>query len=180
MTSKFSFILTESLYLEANRLNYWVRVKSSTFFKVWCVAVCVALVVSFGCIFAFANQPYFRKIAVVVTGSLAAWMVATIILALVSYMILPRQTRKLLSQQKLLQSHQNFEITDDSLNMTNEYSNATFPYHFALKWAENGKVFLVYHSDMTFNLISKDDAGINAIDDLRNKLQRAGIEGLSL
>jgi hypothetical protein len=173
-------MLTEGTYLEANRLNYWLRLKTSKVLRIWGIANLTALFVSIGCAFIFADQPSTRSTFEAISAVLAFWAVGALILGCISYLMLPRSTKKLLAQQKLFREFQNYEAADESFNMTSTYSDTRLPYHMAFKWAENDKVFLIYHSVMTFNIISKEAAEPSAIDYLRSKLQDAGIEGFSL
>jgi hypothetical protein len=140
----------------------------------------VAFIVSLACTFIFTDQPNMKSTFETISAVLALWVVGTFILGCISYLMLPRLTNKLFGQQKLFREFQNYEAADDSFNMTSAYSDTRLPYHMAFKWAENDKVFLIYHSVITFNVISKEAAGQPAIEYLRSKLQDAGIKGFSL
>ncbi len=180
MTHKFSFMVTQNMYLEANRLNYWLRLKSSKSFKILMSTIIAALIISLACRFIFADQPSMKSTSETILAILAFWVVGIFILGYISYLMLPRLTKKLFDQQKLFREFQNYEATHESFNMTSAYSDTRLPYHMAFKWAENDKVFLIYHSVMTFNVISKEAADQPAVDYLRSKLQDAGIKGFSL
>jgi hypothetical protein len=180
MTHKFSYQLIEPDYIAANRLNFWVWVKSKKALRF--IAIVGVIYAGLGAAFAFSDgmplsAANIGKIAGI--ALLASIGVLTICSAL-GYAYLPRRTRKLMVQQKAHHLPMEYLIDTDALAWKNEITDTRLPYQFVHKWAENDRIFLVYHSDMAFNVIAKDVAGKQAIDDMRDGLKKEGIKGSSL
>jgi YcxB-like protein len=180
MTHKFSYQLIEPDYIAANRLNFWVWVKSKKALRF--IAIVGVIYAGLGAAFAFSDGMSLSAaniVKIVGIALLASIGVLTICSAL-GYAYLPRRTRKLMVQQKAHHLPIDYQIDADALAWKSELTDTRLPYNIAHKWAENGDIFLVYHSDMTFNVIAKGAAGKQAIDDLRDGLKKAGIKGSSL
>ena len=71
------------------------------------------------------------------------------------FVLLPTRSRRIFRQQKNL--HQPFQITwdDETMATTATSGHNTTPWQDFLKWRENTKLFLLYRSDVMFNLIPK-------------------------
>ncbi len=180
MNHHFSYQLIEPDYIAANRLNFWEWVKSR---KALRLIVIVGLIYAgIGCGLAFSDGIRISPANIAKISAIALFAsisILTIFMAL-GYAYIPRRTRKLMAQQKAHHLRIDYQINDDTLAWKNELSDTRLPYNLVYKWAENEHIFLVYHSDMTFNVIAKDAAGTQAIDDLRDGLKKAGIKGRSL
>ena len=71
------------------------------------------------------------------------------------YIFLPKRVKKIFFQQKELSSPFEIEFTDTSMLASNEFGNSTRPWKNFIKWKENKKLLLLYHSDMLYNIIPK-------------------------
>ncbi|MGC1376765.1 MAG: YcxB family protein [Anaerolineales bacterium] len=78
-----------------------------------------------------------------------------IVFLLYRYVFLPRQIKKLFTQQKELSLPFELEITETGLLTSNELGNSTRPWGNFAKWKENEKLLLLYHSDIMFSIIPK-------------------------
>jgi hypothetical protein len=177
MTYKFSYQLTEPDYIAANRLNFWEWVKSRKALRF--IAIIGLIYAGLGAVFAFSDGMIFSLMNVtkIMGFALSASVVVLSICLVIGYAFLPHRTRKLIAQQKAHHLPLDYQISPDALAWKNELTETRLPYKMAHKWAENDRIFLVFHSDITFNVIAKGVAGKQAIDDLRDGLRNAGIKG---
>jgi hypothetical protein len=65
------------------------------------------------------------------------------------------------------------------LIVSSELFTTRLPYSHAHKWMENDKIFLLFHSDITFQFFPKDEVPAEAIDAIKAKLVAAGCPGRS-
>jgi YcxB-like protein len=177
---KFSFELTDELYLQASRLNFWYAIKSAKAFKIWAIGISVYALMALAVLYFFDGDYGFSDVLEISIIAALAWLAITFCFAAISYFLLPRQSRKLLAQQKILQGIHCYEVSEDQIIFSNYQGNSRLAYDMAHKWAENSTVFLVYHSDRTFQILAKNAIPPAAIDLVRTKLIAAGRPGQTL
>ncbi|HWE47389.1 MAG TPA: YcxB family protein [Caulobacteraceae bacterium] len=108
-------------------------------------------------------------------------MLASIIASQVIFFVLaavigvPLSSRHMLKQQKGLRYPLTIEVAPPRIVITNENSNSRSPTEDFLKWAENGKVLLLYRSGRSFNTVPKRVASDAFIAALKAELARAGV-----
>jgi hypothetical protein len=103
------------------------------------------------------------------------WPVLLIILLwpLYRFVLLPNRIKKLYSQQKTLQVPVEVEIKEDTLNTTSEFGQNTHPWKDFVKWKEDKELFLLYQSDVAFNMLPKRMfSDPTQIDAVRSYLQK--------
>jgi hypothetical protein len=69
--------------------------------------------------------------------------------------LIPRRARRLFAQQKNLRRPTVFHWDDHGLSWTSVQSSGTTPWTDYLKWRENEHMFLLYHSDLMFQMLPK-------------------------
>jgi hypothetical protein len=170
MTYKFSLSHNEQNYLVANRLHFWATLRSKKTLRA--IAIVAGLYFLLGIGATYLDNGQFTAIWVFSLFGIAigASIAVLIVCYAIGYAFLPRRTRKLFEQQKLYHCDQNFEVTDDALLVSSTLFNTTLPYGHAYKWAENSKMFLLYHSEMTFQFFPKGEVPVEAIQAIKTKL----------
>jgi YcxB-like protein len=168
------------MYLEANRLHFWLGVKSSKFLKIWVSIFILYLISVIASEFIFQIQSGLQKLLEEIAIGWICWAAVMMLFAAVSYFLLPRQSRKLFNQQIHMHQTKNIVVTDDILEITTNFSNINLPYYMAFKWAENSKVFLIYHSERTFQVLPKDESSSAAINKIRSNLVASNRPGKAL
>lgn len=83
------------------------------------------------------------------------FLLIMVLLPLYRFVLLPNRVKKLYFQQKTLQVPVEVEITETALNTTSEFGYATHPWKDFTKWKENKELFLLYQSDLLFNMLPK-------------------------
>jgi hypothetical protein len=68
---------------------------------------------------------------------------------------LPRKARRLFSQQKNLQRPIGFTWDQHGLDWTSENGAGRIPWDDFIKWRQNERVVLLYHSDLLFQMLPK-------------------------
>lgn len=96
---------------------------------------------------------------------------AAIYLALWFFVLLPKRIRRLYWQQRALQQPHELDVGDDGIATRHPLGHGVLPWTNVHKWKESGDLFLVYHSDMLFNIVPKRGfESTQAVDDFREKL----------
>lgn len=152
-------ILAED-YLAAVRLNLRPRKARAIAGIVLLVVVAIAIGLLLLRI-ASGEAQWFDSILVAAVVWLVLWY----------WVFLPRQVRKLYSQQRSLQEP--FEAAFDATGMRidSERGNATLPWADVHKWRESKRIFLIYQSDALFHLLPKRCFGSEADQaELRDRL----------
>jgi YcxB-like protein len=177
---KFSVRYDEQNYLEANRLHFWSNVRSlkglrslAWLFGIYFVLGLIVIILDEVAI----NGGEILRISVI---ALAGGVAVLLFCYAFGYVMLPRRTRKLLAQQKLLHEDLHYDVTDEILNVTSPLSTTKLPYDRAHKWAEDSRVFLIYLSDNSFLYIPLESTKVSAINMIRASLVAAGISGRTL
>ena len=67
----------------------------------------------------------------------------------------PYKAKKVYKQQKSLQIPFEVVVTKEGLNCSNEIGKSSIPWSNFLKWKENKNLFLIYHSDVIFQMLPK-------------------------
>lgn len=76
-------------------------------------------------------------------------------LALWYWAFIPRQVRKLYSQQRSLQEPFDAAFDTAGMRVNNERGDAMLPWTDVHKWRESKRLFLIYQSDALFHLLPK-------------------------
>ena len=93
--------------------------------------------------------------------------------ALVFFVILPLNAKRIYRQQKWLQLPADIHVTGESYHVKSEFGEATLPWKGFHKWKENRHLFLVYQSDILFHMWPKRCfPSPEAADEFRAILQR--------
>jgi YcxB-like protein len=71
------------------------------------------------------------------------------------WLFLPRRSAKLFQQQKSLRHEITYTWDAQNLRVENERGQGTIPWADYLKWRENERLFLLYQSDVLFNVLPK-------------------------
>ena len=69
----------------------------------------------------------------------------------------PKRVKKIYQQQKSLQVPTTVIISENEIKLNNELGNEVIPWTNFIKWMENDKVLLLFHSDIVFNFFPKRD-----------------------
>lgn len=84
----------------------------------------------------------------------------------VSRTLQPRAWRRIFAQQKAMHEEFTYRVDDSGLYVSTPLGQAHRPWENFLRYRENDALFLLYHSDVTFELLPKrwfaDDTGLNA------------------
>ena len=89
------------------------------------------------------------------------------------FVLLPRRTKKIYRQQKLLQQPLLIRISDEQFYSKNEYGESSLPWNTFLKWKEGKDLFLVYQTDRLFHMLPKRFfPSAEATDELREILRK--------
>jgi len=78
-----------------------------------------------------------------------------VIFPLYRYVFLPNRIKKLFAQQKELSLPFEIEFTETGVSSSNELGYNTRPWTNFIKWKENKDLFMLYHSDILFNMVPK-------------------------
>ena len=76
----------------------------------------------------------------------------------------PYKAKKVYRQQKSLQLPFEVMVTKEGLNCSNEIGKSNIPWGNFLKWKENNNLFLIYYSDVLFQMLPK--RLFNNLDDI--------------
>jgi len=68
---------------------------------------------------------------------------------------LPRRARHIFSQQRSLQLPFESVVTDTGLESTNANGKTQLPWGHLIRWKEGDTLFVVYQSDLVFNMVPK-------------------------
>lgn len=68
---------------------------------------------------------------------------------------IPYKAKKIFKQQKSLQIPFVVVVSNEGLHFSNEMGEVKIPWDNFLKWKENKNLFLVYHSDVLFQMLPK-------------------------
>ncbi|HEY0231396.1 MAG TPA: YcxB family protein, partial [Dokdonella sp.] len=68
---------------------------------------------------------------------------------------LPRRARRLFAQQKNLQRPVTFSWDEDGLAWASVNGSGRTPWADYLKWRQNERLYLLYHSDLMFQMLPK-------------------------
>jgi hypothetical protein len=165
-----SFMPTADDYLAANK--DW---SSQTFRKprtiVALAAVTVVAALLGGLSSPLDGDPYpifraigfgFSGLAIMAIGYLASWLV------------LPRQVRRLYGQQKSLQRTWRYAWSDEGLEFTSTHGTAKLPWVDLRRWSIGSRTFLFFASDRVFYFIPFHVLDEWQAEDLRSTASRCG------
>lgn len=68
---------------------------------------------------------------------------------------IPYKARKIFKQQKSLQIPFEVVVSKEGVHVSNEIGEAKIPWDNFQKWKENKNLFLIYHSDVLFQMLPK-------------------------
>jgi Ca2+/Na+ antiporter len=161
---RIAFQLKEDDLIDATRLHTWTALsarKTALFLVVAVIAVCAFLSGS---------------------GKLDVWgivvavvLVAPAVLVVMNYTFLPMNARRMYHQQKSLQETMAVEWADDGLSWDGQSGNSRTPWTYYVKWSEDRRLFLLYHSDRMHQILPKRVLSPAGIDSIRSNLIKAGV-----
>ena len=84
-------------------------------------------------------------------------MFGAVLLYLVLYfcVMVPISAYRIFNQQKSLNLPFSIEASPEALSSFNETGKSVMPWNHFVKWKEGGTLFLIYHSDVMFQLVPK-------------------------
>ena len=130
-------------YVAAQRLHTrWTR-------KRVLISLCAAVA---GAVLLLLDQPWSFIAGCGLIGGVAGGTVAFEIAR--RYQI-PRRARRLFAQQKNLQRPLTFSWDDEGLSWTSANGSGKTPWVDYLKWGQDERLFLLYHSDAMFQMLPK-------------------------
>ena len=92
--------------------------------------------------------------------------------------IIPISAYRIFRQQKSLNLPFSIEASSEAFCSFNETGTIAMPWSHFVKWKESGKLFLLYHSDVLFNLVPKrffqSDAQLNEFRSYLSGVRRVG------
>jgi hypothetical protein len=92
--------------------------------------------------------------------------------------IVPINAHRIFKQQKSLNLPFSIEASSEAFCSFNETGKITMPWSHFVKWKEGGTLFLLYHSDVLFNLVPKrffqNDTQLNEFRSFLNGVRRVG------
>lgn len=71
------------------------------------------------------------------------------------YLLLPWRARRIFAQQKELHEPFAMEITSEGVRTENAFVTSRRPWDFYVRWRENERLLMLYHSDARFSMIPK-------------------------
>lgn len=71
------------------------------------------------------------------------------------HLVMPRRARRIFAQQKSLHGEIDYQWDDDALTIKTERAQARMLWSDYIKWRENERLFVLYQSDIVFNLVPK-------------------------
>ncbi|HEY9346620.1 MAG TPA: YcxB family protein [Inquilinus sp.] len=111
-----------------------------------------------------------------VSGTVATAAVGVpAVLAILHYMSLPQNARRMHRQQKSLQESLAVEWSDDGMNWDGQTGHSRTPWSHYVKWCEDRRLFLLYHSDRLHQILPKRVLSSADIDSIRSNLVQAGV-----
>lgn len=176
MASEFAYALTENDHLEANRLHFWANLRSLKALRSVSIIAGIYFLLAIGTNI-FLGNIGLHDMLISALIALAATFAVLLICYGLGYLLLPRRSRKLFNQQKLLRLETSYQIADDAICYTNELIDAKLPLMIAHKWAENGQTFVVYLTDQSFVIFPKRSVPVETIEAMKAKLISLGISG---
>lgn len=110
-------------------------------------------------------------------GAVAAAIIALAIAA-TSYIMTARRSRRIFTQQKSL--HDAFELSWDEtgLELSTQAARSRHPWADFRQWAEGADGIILYQSDALFNMLPKRAFSEDALADIRQRLDQAGVRQL--
>ena len=89
------------------------------------------------------------------------------------FILLPRRSRRIFGQQRSLHAPYRTEFSDGGVASRSETITSNHPWDHYIKWKEDAEYFLLYLSDIMFQIVPKRFLhGPTASDDLRDILLR--------
>jgi len=98
-------------------------------------------------------------------------LLAPMVLLLERYVAFPRRVARIYRQQVSLRAQLTMRIDENGLQTASPIGNASQPWSHFLKWAEGPAIFVVYQSEVLFQMIPKRLLASTAdVDQVRNWL----------
>ncbi len=85
------------------------------------------------------------------------------------FMYIPFQARRIFKQQKAFHTPFTVLFNDDGIDSKSDLGDVNIPWSHIIRWKENDKLFLLYHSDVIFQFIPKR---LILEDDIVNELRK--------
>ena len=74
---------------------------------------------------------------------------------IVRFVLMPRQLKRIFTQQKDLSAPFEMTLTDQEFAMRNEFGESHLPWDSFVKWREDKEMLLLYRSDVIFHMVPK-------------------------
>ena len=102
--------------------------------------------------------------------SISFWIFIGFIIYLIGYffVFIPLQARRIFKQQKAFHIPFTIFFNDNGIDSKSDLGDVNIPWSHIIRWKENDKLFLLYHSDVIFQFIPKR---LIAEEDTVNKLR---------
>ncbi len=82
-------------------------------------------------------------------------VVVALLNVFVRMVYLPRRARRVFSQQRNLHATFECRVTEAGLDSTNANTTTHLPWTYIIRWKEGPALFVLYQSDLVFNLVPK-------------------------
>ncbi|OWJ63840.1 YcxB family protein [Inquilinus limosus] len=165
---RITFQFTEDDLIAAARLHVWTALTSRKALLLLVVVVIGAgLIVS--TLLSGSGRPDLQGVvATAVVGVPAA-------LAILHYMSLPQNARRMYRQQKSLHETLAVEWSEDGMSWDGQTGYTRIPWNHYVKWCEDHRLLLLYHSDRLHQMLPKRVLPPAGIDSIRSSLVKAGV-----
>lgn len=180
MADEFPITLTEADNLHATRLHFWTTVRSIKAVRPYALIFVIYSAVLIWANYADGNPTNLKNILVAIAIALGGSLALMLACYGLGYLLLPRRSRKLFRQQKLLHLETVHHTTNQAICWSNDVSSVKLPYSMTEKWAENRNTFVIYLTDQSFLIFPKRVTPSEAIDAMKSNLGAAGISGRAI
>ena len=109
-----------------------------------------------------------------------AWLVLTLalILGVVQFWVLPRQTRRTFHQTSLLREQIAFSWDETGFALEGESAKSRISWNNLFAWDEDESLFLLMQNEMLYNLVPKSALDEWQTENLRSCLEASGLRRL--
>ena len=154
-------------YQRYYRARTWARSSLIT------LAVCLAILAG---VLVVAMEGDLVWIACTLVAAAAAGL--GLLLAIARWRV-PVLARRIYRQQRALHAEVALTWTDEGLAVRSPTGESRMPWSHVVRWREDARVVLLYHSDALFNFVPTRVLGPDGRADLRARAARAGVPGLA-
>jgi len=161
---KITFRLTEAEAVDAARLiaarQLWGRPA---------IRILLALIAVLVVLLALLDPRSLTDPILLALGGAAALLLLTIWLAI------PFHARRHFRQAAALRDEIEATWDENSIRFSSAHGNSNLAWREFHRWAENDRLFLLYQSQMLYNIVPKRALDEGKMLDLRNRLEQAGV-----